>query len=311
MQQHTGQHLLSAVFLERFKFPTVSFHLGRELSTIDLQAPEVVARHIEQAERRTNEIILDDRVISVRFGTAEELAEAGIRKDVEREGILRAIEVEGFDRQPCGGTHLARTGQAGLLLLRKLERRRDAWRLEFVCGFRALAAARTAYAILRKAAEQLSCGLPDIPAVLAKTLNDKKTQHGAAKRLEERLADHEAKALLASAIKDTASAGATRVVATALEDATQDYLRVVARTLVAEPNIVVLLASHANGHAVFAQSKGGPHNMGALLRDSLKNFGGKGGGPQDFAQGSLSDPSQAGRFITHAKAMLASNPNKQ
>jgi len=311
MQQHTGQHLLSAAFIELFNLQTVSFHLGRETSTIDLAAPSIVQRHLDEAERRTNEIILDDRVISVRFGTAEELAEAGIRKDVEREGILRAIEVEGFDRQPCGGTHLARTGQAGLLLLRKLERRRDAWRLEFVCGFRALAAARTDYAILSKAAEQLSCGLPDIPAVLAKTLNDKKTQHGAAKRLEERLADHEAKALLASAIKDTASAGATRVVATALEDATQDYLRVVARTLVAEPNIVVLLASHANGHAVFAQSKGGPHNMGALLRDSLKNFGGKGGGPQDFAQGSLSDPSQAGPFITHAKAMLASNPNKQ
>ena len=112
MQQHTGQHLLSAAFIELFKFQTVSFHLGKESSTIDLEAPDIVPRHLAEAERRTNEIIFEDRIVSVRFGTAEELAEAGIRKKVDREGILRAIEVDGFDRQPCGGTHLERTGQA-------------------------------------------------------------------------------------------------------------------------------------------------------------------------------------------------------
>ena len=120
MQQHTGQHLLSAAFIELFQFPTVSFHLGKEISTIDLEATVIVPRHLEEAERRVNEIIFEDRPVVIRFGTAEELAEAGIRKKVEREGMLRAIEVEGFDRQPCGGTHLERTGQAGLLLIRKL-----------------------------------------------------------------------------------------------------------------------------------------------------------------------------------------------
>ena len=110
MQQHTGQHLLSAAFLELFNFPTVSFHLGREVSTIDLAAPGLDARLMEQAERRANGIIFEDRAVRVSFGTAEQLAEAGVRKAVEREGILRAIEIEGFDRQPCGGTHVARTG---------------------------------------------------------------------------------------------------------------------------------------------------------------------------------------------------------
>ena len=147
MQQHTGQHLLSAAFVDLFHFPTVSFHLGREASTIDLEAPSMVSRHLEEAERRTNEIIFEDRVVAVRFGTAEEFAEAGIRKKVDREGILRAIEVEGFDRQPCGGTHLARTGQAGLLLIRGIERRRDLWRVEFVCGSRALEVARRDFAV--------------------------------------------------------------------------------------------------------------------------------------------------------------------
>src|SRR4029077_283026 len=118
---------------------------------------------LEKAERRVNEVIFDDKPVVIRFGTAEELAEAGIRKKVDREGILRAIEVEGFDRQPCGGTHLARTGQAGLLLTRKLERRRDSWRLEFVCGYRALGTARSDYATLTQAGSLLSCGLPDVP----------------------------------------------------------------------------------------------------------------------------------------------------
>ena len=152
MQQHTAQHLLSAAFIELFGFQTVSFHLGKEISTIDLAAPDIVPRQLETAERRTNEIIFEDRPVVIRFGTAQELAESGIRKRVDREGILRAIEIEGFDRQPCGGTHLARTGQAGLILLRKLERTREHSRIEFVAGYRALTAARADFATLTQAA---------------------------------------------------------------------------------------------------------------------------------------------------------------
>lgn len=305
MQQHTGQHLLSAAFIELFQFQTVSFHLGKDSSTIDLAAPSIVPRHLQETERRTNEIIMEDRTVAVRFGTAAELAEAGIRKNVEREGVLRAIEVEGFDRQPCGGTHLARTGQAGLLLLRKLERRRDnLWRLEFVCGFRALAAARTDYAWLTRAAEQLSCGLPDVPSVLAKTLDDKRTQHGAAARLEERLGEYEARALLAAG-NSTSTGTGERVIATVLDDATPDYLRILAAKLASQPGVIALLASRATGHVGFAQSRGGTRDLGSLLRDALKEFGGKGGGPKDFAQGSLPDAAKADLFIARARAAIA------
>jgi alanyl-tRNA synthetase len=315
MQQHTGQHLLSAAFVELFNFHTVSFHLGRDISTIDLDAPSIVPRHLEEAERRTNEIILEDRVVAVRFGTAEELAEAGIRKKVDREGVLRAIEVEGFDRQPCGGTHLARTGQAGLLLIRKLERRRDSWRVEFVCGFRALAAARADFATLTQTASALSCGLPDVPGVVAKTLEERRAQHGAGKRLEERLADLEARALVAQsvyALEDAAAARrstvgessepATLIVSAVLDDATPAYLGMLAARIVAEPNVVVLLASRSSGHVVFAQTKGGSADMGKLLREHLQAFGGKGGGPKDFAQGSLPHPSDLDALLARAKA---------
>jgi alanyl-tRNA synthetase len=238
MQQHTGQHLLSAAFIELFKSPTVSFHLGKETSTIDLQAPTVVARHLEEAERRVNEIVFEDRMVEIHFGTAEELAEVGIRKKVEREGVLRVIEVKGFDRQPCGGTHLERTGQAGLLQIRKLERRRDLWRVEFVCGYRALGAARGDFATLGRAASLLSCGLTDVPTVLAKMIEEKRALHSDAKRLEERLAEYEARALLAGTWEE--NAGGTRIISRDLDEIAPGYLGLVAEKLVSESGVVAL-----------------------------------------------------------------------
>jgi alanyl-tRNA synthetase len=314
MQQHTAQHLLSAAFIELFGFQTVSFHLGKEISTIDLSAPSVVPRQLEEAERRTNEIIFEDRPVEIRFGTAQELAESGIRKKVEREGILRAIEIDGFDRQPCGGTHLARTGQAGLILLRKLERSRDHWRIEFVAGYRALAAARSDFATLTQAASLLSCALADVPAGITKNIEDRRTNNTAVKRLEERLADLEARALLqqhpeAQSSAESAAAGAShskgvRLIVATPPDATPAYLALLAAKLSAEKNVIALLLSRETGHVVAARSADLPQDLGTLLRECLKEFGGKGGGAKHFAQGSLPDPTQSDAFLARAKSRL-------
>jgi alanyl-tRNA synthetase len=304
MQQHTGQHLLSAVFIQLFKFPTISFHLGKEVSTIDLAAPSIVSRHLEEAERRANEIIFEDRPVSVSFGTAEELAAAGIRKQVEREGVLRAIEIEGVDRQPCGGTHVARTGQAGLLLIRRLERRRDAWRLEFLCGFRALAAARRDFQTLAHAASLLSCGLPDVTAALARMIEERRTQHRTVKQLEERLASHEARALLEE--NPPHGPGSPRIVTAALAGATPTYLALLASKLAAEPGVVTLLASSSSGHVVFSQTKGllSDRDLGAVLRLACQEFEGKGGGVKDHAQGCLANASMVTAFLVRARELL-------
>ncbi len=119
MQQHTGQHLLSAMFQERFGLPTVSFHLGAEICTIDLRGVEPTAEFLEGAERAANQVVFEDRPVNVRYGTADEFAQLGVRKEVDRKGILRAIEIEAADLQPCGGTHVKRTGQIGLVLVRR------------------------------------------------------------------------------------------------------------------------------------------------------------------------------------------------
>jgi alanyl-tRNA synthetase len=207
------------------------------------------------------------------------------------------VEIVGIDRQPCGGTHLARTGQAGMLLLRKLERRREAWRLEFVCGGRALTAAREDYASLWHAATLLSCSTADVAGVIGKTLEERRSTHGATKRLEGRLGEHEAKSLLASA---KTSANGQRVVAAAIDDATPSYLTLLAARLVMESEVVALLGGRPGGHIVFAQTKGFSGDMGALARDIFKEFGGKGGGTKDFAQGALADVEKIDAALTRA-----------
>jgi alanyl-tRNA synthetase len=303
MQQHTGQHILSAAVVELFQFPTVSFHLGRDVSTIDVDAPSLVPRQLEEAERRANEIIFDDRVVTIRFGTAEELAEAGIRKKVEREGILRAIEIEGFDRQPCGGTHLARTGQAGMLLLRKVERRRDGWRVEFMCGYRALAAARGDFATLTQAASLLSCGLADVPASVTKIVEERRAQHGAVKHMEDRLAGLEARELLGQGV--TAGDARMKFVSAVLDAATPAYLALLAAKMTAEANVTALLAARSSGHVIFAQTKGASGDMGGLLREALAAFRGKGGGTKDFAQGKIPNAGDAEAMLERVRGRLA------
>lgn len=288
MQQHTAQHMLSAAFVELFGFQTVSFHLGRDISTIDLATPSVVARHLEEAERRVNEIIFEDREITVRYGTAEELAQEGIRKKVDREGTLRVIDIEGFDRQPCGGTHLSRTGQAGMLLLRKCERQKQNWRVEFVAGFRALAAARGDLAVLRSAAEQIGCGMSELPQMIGKMQEERRASQRDAKKLTERLAELEAANLLARNA-ETSTDGSIKTVSAIFDDMEQGYLAMLAAKLTANPAVRTILASRSAQCIVLAQSAELPGDMGALLRELLTQFGGKGGGSKVFAQGRVGD----------------------
>jgi alanyl-tRNA synthetase len=301
MQQHTGQHLLSAAFVELFDFPTVSFHLGREVSTIDLAAGAVTAEHLARAERRVNEIVFEDRSVESGFATAAELAALGVRKMVEREGPLRVIAVEGYDRQPCGGTHVARTGQVGAVLLRRLEKQKGNWRVEFVCGLRAVAAARADLGALTETARRLSCGLPEVPAMVARALDERQAGFKERQQLQEQLAEFEAMTLLAMQGRPL---GAVKLVARVFEAGEPGYLRVLASKLAAQGGVVALLGLRPGGQVVFAQSPGMPHDMNALLKETLAAAAGKGGGSRDLAQGSIPDPARLDALLAAAADRL-------
>ena len=299
MQQHTGQHLLSAAFVELFKMQTVSFHLGEESCTIDLSGAPLAAAQAEAAERLANQIIFENRAVEVRYGTREDLAASGVRKEVDRDGVLRAVSVEKFDLQPCGGTHVTRTGQVGLVLLRKIDRQKQNWRVEFVCGGRLLRTARIDFAALSEAARLMTCGQPEVPAMLERALEERKQSQRSRQSLLETLASYAAKELLRGAV-----GGATRVVMRVFDDAEPAYLRMVATRLAAEPGVQALLGSHSGGHVVFAQSPGLAADMNALLREVLHAAGGKGGGTRDFAQGSVPDASRVEAVLAAARSRL-------
>ncbi len=290
MQQHTGQHLLSAIFQERFGLLTVSFHLGEAVSTIDLRGPQPTPLILEGAARAANAVVFEDREITVRYGTAEQFAELGVRKVVDRTGILRAIEIAGIDLQPCGGTHLRRTGQLGMILLRGCNKIRQDWRVEFVCGGRAEAAARGDAEIIGQVSGQLKCAPQDLHAAVERLLREREASAKRLKVLIPKIAQAEAATLLNAT---TAGANGIRAIAHLLENVEADYLQQLATALSQSENVVALLADKETGSIVLAQNGKVGKDMNALLKQVLAQFAGKGGGTKDFARGSLSDPSKA------------------
>ncbi len=301
MQQHTGQHLLSAAFVHLFKFPTVSFHLGRDLCTVDLATPTLSRRQAEAAEDLANQVIFEDRSVHIRFPTEAELVQAGLRRPPDQPGEIRVIEIEDFDRCPCGGTHVARAGQIGLILSRGVEKVKQGVRIEFVCGGRALHAARADFASLSEAARLLTTGTSELPNVIRKQFDERRAAERQRQQLLEQLAEYEARALLAEAegLCDR------RLVVRLLPEADAGYLRLLAARLVKEPGVQVLLANRAQPAAlVLAQTPGLAADMNALLREVLQQHGGKGGGSRDFAQGALPDANQVEPALTSATQRL-------
>jgi alanyl-tRNA synthetase len=303
MQQHTGQHLLSAMFQERFGRPTVSFHLGAEICTIDLRGPEPSEEILEGAERAANQVIFEDRPISVRYGTAEDLAELGARKEVARSGILRAIEIEGADLQPCGGTHLKRTAQIGLLLVRRCTKMRQDWRVEFVCGRRAERVARQDFLLLRRVAERLNCSTDEVVAAAERAVSERDAHFKNARATMLRLAETDA----ALELQGSQNAGEIRIISRLFqEDAAQaEYLGHFATQLAKSEKTVALLARFPSGDLIFAQHPSAGKDMNALLKQVLQQSGGKGGGTRDFARGRLDDATQAESALATAKGLLS------
>ena len=303
MQQHSGQHLLSAMFFGRFALPTVSFHLGAEVSTIDLRGTEPSEETLDAAERAANDLIFQDRPVVVRYGTAEELARLGVRKEVERQGILRVIEIEGADLQPCGGTHVQRTGQIGTLLVRRCSKMRQDWRVEFVCGARVERLARQDFLRLRSVAEKLGCAPGDVVGMAERVAAERDAHFKRTRSLLERLAELEgAQALATSPV----SAGGLRIVHRVFDGVEPEFLGFFAAEIAKSEKSIALLARVGCGHLIFAQHPTAAKDMSALVKQVLEKVGGKGGGTRDCARGKLNDSAQAKMALAVARENLAS-----
>ncbi len=302
MQQHTGQHILSAAFVSTCRARTESFHMSADLSTIDLSAtldPGAIAR----AEAEANRIVWEDRPVHIRFASADEAAAMPLRKEPKRTGPLRLIDVEGFDLSACGGTHVARTGGVGLIAVSGWERYKGGTRVAFVCGGRALRAFGALRDIQAAAIRLLSvhpCGLPDAIERLQGESKDLKRQ---IKGQQERLSTFEAAGMRARGRRT----GDRTVVVETLDGWDANGLKQLATAIVAEPGHAVALVSASDPRlVVVARSADVNIDAGAVLKQIVAQFGGRGGGKPELAQGGgMSAPGDA--LINALRSQLTTN----
>jgi alanyl-tRNA synthetase len=281
MQQHTGQHVLSASFDKLAQARTESFHLGSIASTIDLGrevSPAVVAR----VEDEANRIVWEDRPVHIRFADAAEAAALPLRKESARTGRLRLIDVEGYDLSACGGTHVARTGAIGVIAITGWEKFRGGTRVEFVCGGRALRSHRALRDVVTGSVRVLSVLPAELPAAIERLQGDLKDVRKMVKGLQGDLAVHEGRRLADGA----EPVGAVRLVVSSLDGWDAGALKTIASSIVERAGyVVVLFGAPPPAAIVVARSADVGLDSAAVLRKVTERFGGKGGGRPELAQG--------------------------
>ena len=298
MQQHTGQHILSQAFVTLFNAPTKSFRVLDASCEIDVDLNNPTSEVIERAVELANNVVWEDRAITIRNVTSTEAAELPLRKEPARDGDLRLIEIEGFDLTPCGGTHAYRTGEVGMIGVRSWERAKGLTRIEFVAGTRALADYRKANKSAREVAALFSTGRDDAPDVAAQMVEEHKELNRRIRVLEESVAEVEAAKLLAR-VRDG-------VVFEIFESRDAESLKRLAHALTMHPGTVALLASRGKDTArlVFARSADAVGDMNALMREACAMLDGRGGGKPEIAQGGGKNVSKIGDALTHALTLL-------
>jgi alanyl-tRNA synthetase len=283
MQQHTGQHLLSAVLADLYKMQTVSFHMGPVSSTIDLATPSLSQHQIETAELRANEIVQENRSVSTSFEDAAVVT--GLRKPTDRTGIIRVVSIEALDRSACGGTHVRSTGEIGAILLRSVEKIRGNLRLEFLCGRRAILAARTSYNALDRAARSFSARLDEVPDLVAGTLERLKDAEKTRRKLDSELAGYRGRELFD---KTNPNERGLRVLERIVpQGPLGDDVRNEANGFTAGSKAVYVAVSEVPSSIMLSASSDAGVDCGKLIKTVLSEYSGRGGGSATMAQGSF------------------------
>lgn len=285
MQQHTGQHLLSAVLAELFGHATVSVHFGADSATLDLAVAQIREDEIRQAEARANAVVTENRPVTV--GYEEAATAAGLRKASERTGLLRVVTIADLDRSACGGTHVRATGEIGPILVRGVERVKQQVRLSFRCGGRAVARARADYDLLSRMAAASSCAVDDLGGIQEKQRQELQSAQAERRRIEEALHGVRARELYRDASPD--ASGLRRIVVRE-PGGTIEALRGLAQALIALPGVMVIGSLDDPPTVLLATSADSSLDAGQHLKAALASRGGRGGGGARIAQGTAPSP---------------------
>jgi alanyl-tRNA synthetase len=297
MQQHHGQHLLSAAFERLYDLRTVSFHLGADYSSIDLSGRDVSDEQLAAAEALTNQVIWEDRPVNARFVTREELGTIPLRKPPVVEGAIRVVSVPDFDHSACGGTHPRATGGVGVLHVRRRERRGEETRVEFVCGGRALRDLRMKHDTLQRVAVAMTVGVDEVESSVRRLRENEQDVRRRLAEATERLLELQAGDLVASA---PMGARGARVVRHVLEGRTVEEARTLARGIIARGAIALIGIRGEKGQLLVGRPDGLDLDSGKLVREVVSAFGGKGGGQPAMAQGGIPDASNLDAALAKA-----------
>ncbi len=299
MQQHTGQHILSQAFVTLFNAPTRSFRVLTDICEIDVEINNPTNELIERAVELANNVIWEDRGITIKTVTAEEAASLPLRKDPARAGELRLIEIDGFDLTPCGGTHAYRTGEVGVIVVRSWERAKGLTRIEFAAGIRALADYRRANKTARGVAALFSGSRDESAKLAARLVEENKELHHRLRRLEEIASRVEASEIWSST---SPNENGVRIVSQIFDNRDAESLKHLAQALIANPATVALLGSRdkTDARLVFARSADAPGDMNALMRLACAVIDGRGGGKPDLAQGGGKKPDKLSEALDAA-----------
>jgi alanyl-tRNA synthetase len=284
MQQHTGQHLLSALAADRFEWETVSVHFGPDSSTLDLGAESIGTDALRELERLANVAVTDNRPVAVSFEDAA--AATGLRKPSDRGGMLRVVTIADMDRSACGGTHVRATGAIGAIVLRRSERVRKSTRVEFLCGDRAIARARADYDVLSTLAQGMSCSIDELSTLVPSQNEQLRALENERRRLEDEVSVCRARDAYARLEPDPS--GIRRLVERR-PAGKADAARALALAFCALPRTTVAVAVTAPPAILFAASDDSGIDAGRVLKAALGAVGGRGGGSPRLAQGTVPD----------------------
>lgn len=284
-QQHTGQHVLSQAFERTAGLQTVSFHLGVEVVTIDLDHPRVEAAVVSAAEELANRVVLEDRPVRIHFARSDDLERFALRKPTQRTGPIRIVEVAEFDTSACGGTHVQRTGQIGVIKVARWERRGEETRVEFRCGWRAVRDYAQRLNVTRALAERLRVKDADLLAAATRSLDELDRQRAENADFRALLLEHEARDLHASA-SPLAHLGGARLSRQVFHGRSSEEIKHLALRLVSlGPAVAILGSTGDRAHVVAAQTPGLPFDLAAIFREIGPAMGLRGGGSRDLVQG--------------------------
>lgn len=300
MQQHSGQHLLSAVFFNTCNGKTSSFHLGEDYISIDISLSDVSSDLIKEIEDRANQYIYENIVVKNFIITKEDIDKYPLRKLPKVTEDIRIVEIGDVDFSPCCGTHVTRTGEIGIIKIIKFEKYKGITRIYFKCGNRGLKDFQNKNDIILNLTKQFNASENEILERASALSNELDEAHSSIKECKDKLAYYEAMDIINEAALD----GALIKIAEVFLDKSFEDIQLISKHILSKGSYLLILASSLDNRLLLAHDGSLELNCGKIFKEHLSSFNGKGGGSNKQAQAGFQTAEDMERFVEFLRDTL-------